>query len=79
MHGATIEQRGRVDAPAYEVLLSCPLAWGAFRFVGVCERRPSSTWDPDHERTLAEDEEREVDASLRAAEAAIAAAAAVAR
>lgn len=62
--GVVLPSRGRVEASAFEALLRSPLAWAAFRFVGVAERRPLAAWDKSWERPLTDDETAAVDALI---------------
>ena len=58
------EVRGGIDG----ALLASPMTWAAFRFVGIADWRPTAEWHPIWERPLTDDEQREVDALMTAAE-----------
>ena len=58
------------DLQRLKRFLGSPVAWGGYRCSGVCERRPSSAWDPSSvERPLTEPEERELDELVARAKA----------
>lgn len=58
---------GALDPEAFKRLFDCPLAWAAFRFVGVCDRRPLGAWDSTWERPLTDGELQEVDRLIASA------------